>query len=109
MTDETETYGIVPHFFYRKTDPETRRIIGLRPTQIDEAVRNGDLPPPASVTSIGRAVGWQGATLIEIIRARQQRAAEEHARKTAAAAEPASSKKKRGKPLQPNAINARSD
>ena len=91
-----ETFGIVPHFFYRKTDAETRRIIGLKPTQIEEAIKTGDLDPPATITSTGRATGWQGTQLISHIRKRQKRAADEHKRKiAAAAASPTPAKKTR--------------
>jgi hypothetical protein len=72
-------YGIVPHFFYRKSDAETRRIIGLKATAMEEAIERGELPPPAFVTPSGRATGWQGQQLIDYIKARMERAATEHA------------------------------
>jgi hypothetical protein len=109
MSDENETFGIVPHFFYRKHDAETRKIIGLRATQIEEIIKSGDIDPPANISATGRGVGWQGSQLIKYVRKRQERAVEEQARKSAAAAEeqarkiaaaaaapaPAPSKKKR--------------
>ena len=93
MSDET--FGIDPSVYYRKTDPKTRQIIGLAATAIDEAIKNGDLEPPEPITENGRATGWQGATLIKMIRKRQERAAAKHAlRMAATAAAPAPSKKK---------------
>lgn len=59
-----ETFGIRPDFIYRKTDPETRKIIGLKPTAIDDAIRDGTLPQPVPLTADGKAKGWIGTQLI---------------------------------------------
>ena len=64
MSDET--FGIQPHDIYRLNDPKTRRIIGLKPTQIAEAIKRGDLPPTVALTDSGRARGWLGVQLIEL-------------------------------------------
>src|SRR5262245_38964775 len=38
--------------------PAMRTKLGLGDTQIDEAVRRGELPPPIALTESGRAIGW---------------------------------------------------
>jgi hypothetical protein len=98
VTDET--YGIVAAWFYRKSDPQTRAIIGLKSTAIEEAIAKGELPAPAFVTPSGRAVGWQGSQLIGYVRERMERAAvEQEARK---AARLAARKVTRSKPKKKN-------
>ena len=76
-----QNFGIEPSWLYRKSSEETRKILGLRPTQIDAAIASGDLPPPVRLTASGRACGWLGQTLIQLIRERQARAVTEQARK----------------------------
>jgi hypothetical protein len=68
--DDTKNFGINPGFVYRKTDPITRRILGLKPTAIDEEIDRGNLPPPMDLTPGGRAKGWLGQTLIDLQRKR---------------------------------------
>src|SRR5262245_49419121 len=95
---DDNNFGIVPHFFYRKTDPETRRIIGLKPTQIEAAIDTGKIPPPSNPIAGGRAAGWQGAELIAYIRQRQARAVAEYRARAAAvraATTPRAKKKKK--------------
>jgi predicted DNA-binding transcriptional regulator AlpA len=70
MTVHETKFGIRPEFVYRKTDPETLRILGLRSTAIDDAIARGDIPPPAPLTASGRSVGWYGFTLIQVIERR---------------------------------------
>lgn len=69
-----EDFGIKPHDIYRISAPETRRIIGLKPTQIAEALKRGDLPPTVALTDNGRARGWLGVQLIELQRQRLAKA-----------------------------------
>jgi hypothetical protein len=76
-----QNFGIVPSWFYRKSDAETHRIIGLKLTAIDDAIDAGLLPPPASAVGL-RGCGWQGFQLIEYIRARIARAQAEHDART---------------------------
>lgn len=74
QNDDTENFGLVPNHVYRKTDPNTRKILGLSATQIDEAINNGTLPPPFDVLPGGHAKGWMGLTLIQLLRERLARA-----------------------------------
>ena len=74
MEGDDENFGINPAWIYRKTAPETRRILGLKPTQIDEEIAKGNLEPPLELTAAGKARGWLGATLIKIQRERLARA-----------------------------------
>jgi hypothetical protein len=78
-TDPTSEsrYGIIPNKAYRKSDRETQDIIGLGPTQTDEEIRNGTLPPPAPLTKNGKAAAWWGFQLIQYIDERRKLA---HAR-----------------------------
>src|SRR5262249_12008576 len=79
MSQDDGNFGINPAWIYRKTDPETRRILGLKPTQIDEEIAKGNLPPPLELTPAGKAKGWLGETLIQIQRERLARAAAKQA------------------------------
>jgi hypothetical protein len=72
-------FGIKPQWVYRKSDPETRRILGLKPTAIDDGINDGTLPPPAPLTAHGKATGWMGWQLIEVQRKRLEAAAQRHA------------------------------
>src|SRR5262249_35018088 len=56
--------------------PETRKIIGLKPTAIDDAIADGTLPEPYRLSGHGKATGWLGAQLIEVQRKRQAAATE---------------------------------
>lgn len=67
MTAHESKYGIRPEFVYRKSDPETRRILGLGQTAIDDAIKRGDIVPPAPLTAQGKACGWYGFQLIQMI------------------------------------------
>lgn len=79
MEGDDENFGINPAWIYRKTDPGTLRIIGLKATAIDEEIAKGNLPPPMDLTPAGKAKGWLGATLIKIQRERLARAAAKQA------------------------------
>jgi predicted DNA-binding transcriptional regulator AlpA len=63
---------LVPHFFYRRHSPIAKGVIGLADTQIDEKIKNGELPPLVKAFDSGRTVGWLGSQLIEL---QQQRLA----------------------------------
>ena len=55
-----------PHFFYRKNSAVALNVIGLSPSQTDEAIQAGDVPRPVNITANGRACGWLGSQLIEL-------------------------------------------
>jgi hypothetical protein len=67
---EDDERELVPHFIYRKNSRTALRVIGLGPTQIDDAIKNGSIPPPIDLTGNGRAKGWTGAQLLELQRQR---------------------------------------
>jgi hypothetical protein len=52
--------GIIPKKFYRKSVEETREILRIGETATYEAIADGILDPPASLTSRGRGKGWWG-------------------------------------------------
>jgi len=83
MDRDGETFGINPSWIYRKTAEETRRSLGLKPTQIDEAIAKGTLPPPVEVVPGGKAKGWLGQTLFELQRQRLAAAAAKHHERSA--------------------------
>jgi predicted DNA-binding transcriptional regulator AlpA len=76
---------IHPDFVYRRSSPIARAVIGLGDTQTDEAIANGELPPPVKLTESGRATGWIGAQLIELQRKRLAKAEAAAAERRAAA------------------------
>jgi predicted DNA-binding transcriptional regulator AlpA len=52
---------------YRELDPneifrldEGTRLFGLKPSQIAEKIKSGELPKPLKLTESGRAKGWTG-------------------------------------------------
>src|SRR5262249_22834560 len=96
--NETE-FGIERNKIYRKTHPQTRKILGLNPTAIDDAIADGPLPVPWPLTGHGKATGWLGEQLIEVQRNRlaaaEQRAAQRAAQRVARAARAAEHKKKK--------------
>jgi hypothetical protein len=67
---------IHPQFVYRMSSPTARGVIGLGPTQTQEAIKRGELPPPIALTDSGIAKGWTGAQLLEV---QQQRVAKAEA------------------------------
>jgi hypothetical protein len=78
-TDEPSTaneFGIIPYKLYRKSLKTTREILGLGPTQINAEIENKTLPPPVSLTKDGKAKGWYGYVLIELVKERQKQALE---------------------------------
>jgi hypothetical protein len=75
---------IVPHFTYRKFSPVALNVIGLGPSQLDEAIERGELPPPLDLTPSGRAQGWTGQQLLDLQAERLARAQEKVERRRAA-------------------------
>lgn len=51
-----------PDLLYRITD--ARKYFGLRPTQLTERIKAGDIPPPVKLSATGRASGWFGRQII---------------------------------------------
>src|SRR5262245_54016299 len=94
--DYLETYGIDPARIYRKYDKETQRILGLKRTAIDAAIKDGFIPPPLPLTESGYATGWMGTTLIEIQKKRLALAAERSAAARAAAVAPRRRRRRKG-------------
>ena len=98
MTGNTaDEFGIERNKIYRKTHPETRKILGLKPTTIDTAIADGTLPEPWPLTSHGKATGWLGEQLIEVQRKRLAAAAQRAAQR---AARTAGHKKKKPKQVR---------
>jgi predicted DNA-binding transcriptional regulator AlpA len=64
------TQPLNPDFFYRKHGPIARGVLGLADSQIDEKIKNGELPPLVRAFESGRAAGWLGSQLIELQRRR---------------------------------------
>jgi predicted DNA-binding transcriptional regulator AlpA len=96
MTGSIEDeFGIKAQRVYRKSARETREILGLGPTAIDDAIADGTLPPPWPLTAHGKATGWLGEDLIKVQRKRQAAAKRRHAAKQQQAAAPTRKKKKR--------------
>jgi hypothetical protein len=79
------TQPLVPHFFYRRHGPIAKGVIGLADTQIDEKIKNGELPPLVKAFESGRATGWLGSQLIELQERRLAKAQAGAAGKEAAA------------------------
>src|SRR5690242_6400367 len=61
---------LIAHYFYRKHGPTARHVIGLGPTMIDKKIRTGELPAPIQLFEGGKALGWYGQTLIELMQSR---------------------------------------
>ena len=99
--DNKVEFGIEPNKIYRKTHPETRKILGLKPTAIDDAIADGTLPEPWPLTSHGKATGWLGEQLIEVQRNRlaaaEQRTTQRAAQAAQRAAQAAGHKKKKSR------------
>jgi predicted DNA-binding transcriptional regulator AlpA len=77
MTGDNEVeFGIERNKIYRKTHKETRKILGLQATAIDDAIADGTLPEPWPLTGHGKVTGWLGEQLIEVQRKRQAAAAQ---------------------------------
>jgi predicted DNA-binding transcriptional regulator AlpA len=82
MNDPTKSedkFGIKAAWTYRKSHRDTQHILGMGLSAIDKAIRDGTLPPPAPLTKHGKAKGWGGWQLIQVVeerlKAAQQRAA----------------------------------
>ena len=71
-----------PEFIYRKHSPVAIGVIGLGVSQIDEQIKNGELPPLVKLGS-GRAVGWYGSQLIKLREERIAKAEAEAAERRA--------------------------
>ena len=41
------------------------RYFGYKPTQLDEKIKSGEIPPPMALSDSGRARGWLGSQIIE--------------------------------------------
>jgi predicted DNA-binding transcriptional regulator AlpA len=95
MPADGKTHGISPHRIYRKYAKETQEILGLGRSAIEEAIKNGDIPPPLPLTEHGSATGWLGEMLIEIQNKRIARAEQRAAARAPAAAEVNSSRRGR--------------
>lgn len=65
---------INPAFTYRKHSPTARAVIGLGPTQIDEKIKSGELPPTFPLSESGKAQGWTGQQLLAIQKRRMDQA-----------------------------------
>jgi predicted DNA-binding transcriptional regulator AlpA len=57
-----EPRPLVPGEFYRRS--ENWKYYGYRPTQLEEKIKSGEIPPPISLSDTGRACGWFGRTII---------------------------------------------
>jgi hypothetical protein len=55
---------LVPHFFYRR--PLAPFFIGLEMSQIEEKIKDGELPPFVKATEGAKAMGWYGHQIITI-------------------------------------------
>ena len=55
-------HALTPNEIIRKCDAGP--YFGLKPTQLDEAINRGEIPPPAKLRKSGRAVAWWGKTII---------------------------------------------
>jgi hypothetical protein len=66
--------AIHPQLSYRLTDPVAIHVIGLGPTQQQEAIARGELPVPPKLTPSGRARAWIGQQLLDIQTERLKRA-----------------------------------
>ncbi len=71
------TQPINPAFTYRKHSPIARAVIGLGPTQMDEKIKSGELPPTFPLSESGKAQGWTGAQLLAIQKRRMDQAEEQ--------------------------------
>jgi hypothetical protein len=65
---------IHPQLSYRLTDPVAIHVIGLGPTQQQDAIARGELPVPPKLTASGRARAWIGQQLLDIQEERLKRA-----------------------------------
>jgi len=54
---------INPDLLYRLG--EARPYFGLKPTQLAERIKSGDIPPPVKLTASGNACGWFGRQILE--------------------------------------------
>lgn len=74
---------IHPDFFYNRSSRIARGAIGYGPTQTDEKIKRGELPPPVKLSASGRSSGWYGRTLIALREERIAKAEAEAAERRA--------------------------
>jgi hypothetical protein len=84
MTCPSE-FGIEPSRFYRRSSEQTRAILGLSEGAINTAIKDGSLPLPVPLTQHGRACGWYGWQLVELVRARMELVSAREAKRKAGA------------------------
>jgi predicted DNA-binding transcriptional regulator AlpA len=65
--------------------PEAMRFTGLRKTQFEEKVIDGELPAPIKLTDSGRAVAWLRCEMEEWLKARVKKRNEQPRKKREAA------------------------
>jgi hypothetical protein len=97
------TQPLIPHFFYRRHGPVAKGVIGLEDTQIDDKIKNGELPPLVKAFESGRARGWLGSQLIELQRQRLAKALAAEVELEPVEAEP----RKRAKRAAPKTLETR--
>jgi hypothetical protein len=106
VTDDPFTIaeGIRPHWFYRRTSPETLRIIGHKSaSSVNEAIADGTLPPLVPLTAKGRACGWFGFQLVDYVKGRMAAAQV----RAVALSDPARPKHPGGRPPKKKPVGAR--
>jgi hypothetical protein len=72
LADVGEIPPINEQFFYRLH--LLPFFLGLEASQIREAIRDGQLPPPVSPTDSGRALGYYGKTILDLQAERRAKA-----------------------------------
>jgi predicted DNA-binding transcriptional regulator AlpA len=71
---DSEQFGIERFRVYRKTHKITPQILGVTHSAIEHAIADGTLPPPVPLTAYGKATGWYGFQLIQVIKDRLSKA-----------------------------------
>lgn len=59
---ELSSAPLNPDAIYRKD--EARRFFGYKPTQFEEKIKAGEIPPPIKLSDTGHACGWLGRTIL---------------------------------------------
>jgi predicted DNA-binding transcriptional regulator AlpA len=77
---QIDAQPIHPDFFYRKAE-YGQLVFGYSATQLDEKIKEGEIPAPIPLSDTGRAVGWFARVILNWQAERQAKAAA----KTAAA------------------------
>jgi predicted DNA-binding transcriptional regulator AlpA len=55
-------HALTPNEFVRKRD--ALPYFGLAPTQLEDRIKKGEIPPPVKLSKTGRATGWFGSQII---------------------------------------------